>query len=244
MAQKTFQITLEQAFLLAPSVKHFIFTVESEQSFGYVPGQFITLLLPLEDKLLRRSYSLASIRQHPHKIEFAVSQVTEGAASEKLFALQPGEQLEAMGPFGRLILPDRPEQRFILLATGTGVTPYRTMLPVLAQKIKNDGSQVILIFGVRTAQDLLYAEDFFQFARAHSEFLFIPCLSQEAPPATLPNARHGYVQAALQTLSLDNLHDVIYLCGNPNMIDQVVAMLTGMGFPSQRLKREKYISSN
>jgi len=56
---------------------------------------------------------------------------------------------------------------------------------------------------------------------------------------------HGYVQECLKTISLNPETDIIYLCGNPNMIDASFKYLhEELGFQTQVIRREKYISSN
>ena len=54
----------------------------------------------------------------------------------------------------------------------------------------------------------------------------------------------GYVQNQFNSLALNPESDVIYLCGNPNMIDSAFLKLTNIGFKMASIRREKYISSN
>jgi ferredoxin-NADP reductase len=196
-----------------------------------------------DDKLVRRSYSLAMAPNDEGRIEFAASYVSDGFASELLFNLKPDDTVQATGPFGRLILPSQPEQRIICVATGTGVTPYRTMLPAFSERIARDQSAIVLLEGVRTHADLLYADDFRSFAATHPLFTFIPCLSRETATTMPDDARQGYVHEQFESLLLLPKTDLFFLCGNPNMIDAAFSKLTSLGFDSSRIKREKYISS-
>src|SRR3990167_1409586 len=124
----TFSLKLLEAQTIAPGVKHFKFSCNDQASFAYIPGQFITLHIPSTEnkQVLRRSYSIASIRGIDETIDFAASYIAQGPASTFLFALNPGDEVTASGPSGRLILraEDQP-RRYLLLATGTGITPYR-----------------------------------------------------------------------------------------------------------------------
>src|SRR5699024_12188583 len=64
---------------------------------------------------LRRSYSIASIAgSEPDAIRIAVTYVEGGRATARLFSMEPGECIEAIGPFGRLILRDDPPGRYLL----------------------------------------------------------------------------------------------------------------------------------
>ena len=53
----------------------------------------------------------------------------------------------------------------------------------------------------------------------------------------------GRVQAQFAALNLNPEKDIVYLCGNPGMIDDCVALLRDMGFSSRQIKREKYVYS-
>ena len=52
----------------------------------------------------------------------------------------------------------------------------------------------------------------------------------------------GYVQQTLEGLRLNPESDVVYLCGNPNMIDEVFTKLKELEFETKQVRREKYIS--
>lgn len=242
MSRAPFEIELQEAIEIAPGVKHFCFTRLDNTPLEFIPGQFVTLLVPNGENTVRRSYSLAqSYPQAQPLVELAASYVEHGIASEFLFKLQPGDRLTASGPFGRLVLRDEQPRCCFLVATGTGVTPYRAMLPEIERRLQADASlQFKLYFGVRTQQDLLYGDEFVRFAAAHDRFEFRAYFSREQ--VDLPYAYHGYVQQAFTAEHVDVAHDVVYLCGNPNMIDQAFAQLTELGMATAAVRREKYIS--
>jgi NAD(P)H-flavin reductase len=80
-------------------------------------------------------------------------------------------------------------------------------------------------------------------ARRHPHFRFRACYSREFPDAPEPWERRGYVQTHFDSLALDPARDVIYLCGNPDMIDQAMEQLRALNFPTRNLRREKYLPS-
>ena len=129
------------------------------------------------------------------------------------------------------------------MATGTGVTPYRAMLPKLAELIASRGVEVVLLFGCRTPAELLYGDDFRAFAAAHPGFRYVPCFSREMPATPHPDDRRGYVQDALAEFAPSAEGDIAYLCGNPNMVDANFEALKAAGLPVPHIRREKYVSS-
>lgn len=244
-----FRLQLVDSFMLAPSVRHLAFEREDGQPLAYMPGQFLQVHFNYDDgKPTKRSYSVASPADadgHPvRRLELAVSYVDQGAATKLLGGLQHGESIEASGPYGRFCLMDADSNaRYLLVATGTGVTPYRAMLPKIERLLRERGCSFVLLYGARNEGELLYGEEFEAFARANPGFAFHPCFSRGARPDPRPHDRLGHVQDMLPELGVDAEADIAYLCGNPNMVDQTFAALKEYGLPVRQIRREKYVSS-
>jgi ferredoxin-NADP reductase len=237
-----FELVLESARMVAPRVRELAFRRADGATMPYVAGQFLTLHLPHEGKDLRRSYSIATVPGGDGALALAASHVEGGRATGILFGMEPGARVRATGPFGRFVLRDDPPCRYLLIATGTGVTPYRSMLPELEARIAAGRCEVDLLLGVRTRAELLYGDEFAALAAREPRFRFHPCLSRE--PELGPGERRGHVQDQLAALGLDPARDVAYLCGNPAMVDAAFAVLSAAGFASANVRREKYVSSN
>lgn len=232
---------LEWTKMLTPDVKHFAFSCVEQPVFDFIPGQFITIWIPYQDKQLKRSYSIATIPKQSPYIEFAAAYVPGGYASQFLFKLNKHDTVQGTGPLGRLILPDDNSKRLILVATSTGITPYRSMLPDLIAKA-NMGVKVIIILGVRSRKDGLYFEDFLPIKEQYLNFEFMVHYSRDLPAAKLPYEHGGYVHDSLKELQPTSGQDRVYLCGNPAMVDQAYQWLKSINFPPQDIIREKYVS--
>lgn len=238
-----FEIQLVWAKTIAPEVRHLAFKRVDTQVLSFIPGQFITLHFGYQEKQLSRSYSLATIQGQSECIEVAVSFVKQGPASQLLFSIQPGDILEASGPFGRLVLQLEIPHRYLFIATGTGVTPYRAMLPELAKRLaENQTLQIVLALGVRGREHLLYGDEFVHFAEEHPRFQFFVCYSRLFPDDPAAYEHQGRVSHLFESLAPDPTRDTVYLCGNPTMIDEVFALLRQKGFTVSQVRREKYIS--
>jgi ferredoxin-NADP reductase len=244
-----FQLRLADSFMLAPSVRHLSVERADGQPLAFVPGQLLQVHFNYDDgKATKRSYSLATMHDHElgpgESVQIAVSYGAGGAATANFTALDEGQQIEASGPFGRFCLGGNDaNRRYLLIGTGTGVTPYRAMLPQLAQLMQQRGVEVVLLFGARTPAELIYGEDFYAFAAAHPRFRFVPCFSRELPADPSPDTRRGYVQDALAEFAPRAEGDIAYLCGNPNMVDACFEALKAAGLPVPHIRREKYVSS-
>jgi ferredoxin-NADP reductase len=243
-----FKLRLAASHMLAPSVRHLAFERDDGAPFAFVPGQFIQVHFHYADgKPTKRSYSVGTVGDGSgpvQRVEIAVSYVDGGAATELLSRLDEGDTIEASGPYGRFCLMDADTNaRYLLVATGTGVTPYRAMLPQIARLTQSRGCTFALVYGARNEAELLYGEEFEAFARDVPGFSFHPCLSRTPRAVPRPHDRHGRAQVALGELGPNAEHDIAYLCGNPNMVDEAFAMLKEAGLPVPHIRREKYVSS-
>ncbi|MFE0500920.1 ferredoxin--NADP reductase [Lysobacter soli] len=254
VAIQHFPLKLVSRRMLAPSVGHYTFVRDDGQPLDFIPGQFIQVHFEYADgTATKRSYSLATIHDHAlgpgEAVEIAVSYVPGGAATALFEGLEAGGHVDASGPFGRFcLMPTDANARYLLIATGTGVTPYRAMLPQLEAQIRERGVRVVLLFGARNTDELLYGDEFRAFAGKYPDhFRFVPCFSRELPAPDSPHAhadvRHGYVQQFLDEFAPDATDDIAYLCGNPNMVDACFEALKGHGLPVPQVRREKYVSS-
>ncbi|MFC3908754.1 FAD-binding oxidoreductase [Legionella dresdenensis] len=243
MQMNTFPLVLSESYLISPRVKHFVFSIESEQPFSYLPGQFITVHFEHEGKVLKRSYSIAN-PPGSKQIEFAAGYVEDGPGTRFLFNLNQGDRINVSGPFGRLVLKDDAPGRYILAATSTGITPYRAMLPELTRRLQQSPSlKVVVLLGVQSEADAIYSQEFIDFANACPQQVeFRIQLSRPAGELAAPCQFKGYVQHSFSELNLNPAEDLVYLCGNPGMIDEAFESLKASGFAMQQIVREKYIS--
>jgi ferredoxin-NADP reductase len=217
---------------IADEVRHFVFDSETE-NFSFIPGQFVSLSSIVDDKKVTRAYSIAS-EPHGTLFELCLNRVKEGKLSPRLFEMQVGDTIAMEGPLGYFV-PRNPLSDSVMVATGTGIAPFRAMLkPVLA---RGGGYRFTLIFGVRYEHNLMYREEFEQLVELHPNFRFWPTLSR--PEGNWPG-RRGHVQAHLPDAIGDRRDVDVYICGLKLMVDDVRARLKELGFDRKRVIYEKY----
>lgn len=245
MAQPARRYVLKWAKLITPLIRHLSFVPEDGQPVPFKAGQFITLNIDGPNKIIHRSYSIANA-PGDNSIELACAYVEGGIATKLLFGLKPGDVVSAIGPIGLFTLKDERPTRYVLVATGTGVAPYRSMLKDIQDRFENAHPElnVALVLGVRKPDELLFGEEFAHFAKTQPRFQFHACYSKGISENPTHFERLGRVQIVFNDLALDPQNDIIYLCGNPNMIDETFAILTEMGFDKKAVRREKYVFSH
>jgi CDP-4-dehydro-6-deoxyglucose reductase len=241
MAVETFDIEILSTKVLAPSVKAFVFSRLDGKEVVYQPGQWVNLVLPVSTGEIRRAYSIASAPDGTATFEVAVTEVTGGPGSGYLCGLEPGAKLSAIGPQGFFTRDPGERAPALFVATGTGVTPLRSML--LAAARKGLPSSIWLLLGVRRAGDLLYRAEFEALASSHPNFRVFFTLSQGEPEWT---GRRGYVQTHIAELwteltQLAQGEPHVYVCGLEHMITAVRKLVRHeLGIPRQRVHSERY----
>ncbi len=221
---------------------------------AFEPGQFAVVGLPAgaprthlsdpeepapdPDKLIRRAYSVASASLPGHPLEFFVTLVRSGELTPRLFALKPGSRLW-LGPkiTGLFTLADVPaDQDLVLIATGTGLAPYMSMLRT---RLEAGGPRkVAVLIGARHSWDIGYVSELSTMQRLAPSFTFLPIVSRpQAEPVPWAGAT-GHVQSLWTGGALERAwgrkpspaDTHVFLCGNPVMVEDVTGLLQGEGF--------------
>jgi ferredoxin-NADP reductase len=239
----TFPAKLRFRELVTPTVLHLGFERQDGEILEFKPGQFINLHFDAGDGPTHRSYSVANPPGQA-VFEIAISPVPGGLATQRLFELKAGDAVQISGPYGRFILRDDPPCRYVLVGTGTGITPYRAMLPQLAGLIASGHASAEIVVGVRSREEFLFAPDFTQAARDNPGLGLHARYSRQMPNPSQTWESRGYVQDLFADLDMNPERDIVYLCGNPHMVDAASAWLKEHEFPVRRIRREKYVSAN
>jgi len=218
---------------LAPGIRHFVFEVRGVESFGFTPGQFVSLKAGIDGKEITRAYSLAS-RPSGNTFELCLNLVQDGHFSPFLFGMRIGDSVDLEGPLGYFVL--RPATgNLVMVATGTGIAPFRGMIPEALEGLRD--RKVTLIFGTRREETILYREEWEALARAHSNLFFWPTLSRSGENW---RGRTGYVQTHLAEALEGRADGQIYVCGLKAMVDEVRALAKGLGMDRKQIVYEKY----
>lgn len=212
----------------------------------FVPGQFVNLALDIGADRIKRSYSVASAPGQPS--EFYLALVPGGALTPALFERGPGQEVWLDDrPLGFFTLDHVPPARHLwLLATGTGLGPFLSMLrsPTVWERFE----RIALVHGVRQVSHLGYGVELSAYARERpGQFAYLPLISREAPPLgglagrLPPLIASGELERELGlTLSPADSH--VLLCGNPAMISDVQQVLGERGLVKHRPRKPGHIS--
>jgi NAD(P)H-flavin reductase len=192
---------------------------------SFAAGQFISCEVQAPDwpYPITRSYSIASDPGERRRITLLLNLVTGGRMSPYLFGLRVGDPVTFRGPLGTFCL--RPGGRDLLLvATGTGIAPIRSMLHSLASE--QSVRRITLFWGLRSRADLYYQAELAQLAARLPAFSYLTTLSR---PDEVWEGSRGTVTPLVESriATVSNLD--AYVCGNGAMIKDVTAVLNRKG---------------
>lgn len=227
------------------SVRHwtdslFSFTTTRSTGLRFKNGHFVMIGLEVEGRPLLRAYSLASPNYEEH-LEFYSIKVPNGPLTSRLQHLKPGDEiLVGTKPTGTLVLNTlRPGKRLYLLSTGTGLAPFLSI--VRDPETYEQFEHVVLAHGVRVTEELGYAE-YIKHELPQHEYLgeqvreklrYYPTVTRESfeNQGRITDLLHtGKLCADLGLPDLDPEQDRVMICGNPSMLDELVAELKRRGF--------------
>jgi CDP-4-dehydro-6-deoxyglucose reductase, E3 len=197
------------------------FYIKTEKKIEYKAGQFVMLKAQIKDKKIGRAYSVASINEDELiEITFKVC----GEFTNYLNTLKEGDKLICQGPFGHFTLDKNKNKKLVLVATGTGITPIRSILRDLyLNKKMKEFEKITLIYGSRYLKTLNYNEEFTTMNVEFDNFEYIPILSREEEW----KGKRGHVQSVVKE-NIDK-ESTYYICGLKIMAGEVHKILTEAG---------------
>lgn len=240
MARKWYDATVSRVEQATEHTRRYWLTLPDGASFNYEPGQFVTLDLPIHEKRRHRlrSYSIADAPSGDGEIELCIVRLPGGKGTQYLFEeVSTGSSLRFKGPGGVFTLPkDLATREIVMVCTGTGVAPFRSMLQHIEQE-QLACRHIHLIFGTRCHGDVLYREEFEQMAERLPFFEYSIALSRETRAGCTPGYVHGIYEARYSGPAADR-H--FYLCGWSRMIDEAVVRLADLGYTESQVHYERY----
>lgn len=204
---------------------------------SYLPGQFMTVSLPVDGKPIKRSYTIASSPTQRDYLELTVKHAPGGLLSGHMHTqLREGDLLELSGPYGSLVFTGRECKCILLIAGGVGITPMMSVIRYLLDR--SWPGDVFLLYGCRAPADIIFREELEYLRRRHPNFHLVITVSESAADWDGPVGR---ISRDLITETVPNLPSrYVHLCGPAPMMEATREILQGLGVPSARIKTEAF----
>lgn len=224
----------EEKIELNEKFTQYSFELREPHRLDFMAGQYLSV--KVSEAGLRRSYSICSSPDIKHGFEFLVDHSPAGVGCKFFEGLEFGEEIEVLGPMGIFVMADDPaEKEVFLIATGSGIAPFRSMILNQLQ-VHHDERNITLLWGMRHETELFWELEFQELSENFPNFTFIPTISQ---PSERWPLQKGRVTDYLKQIELPNQAGY-YLCGNAGMIDDAKALLAESDIDSKHIHHEKF----
>ena len=217
-----------------------------EQPTPFEPGQYMTVGVMSDGKVVQRPYSVASdpAVAGEEGYEFYVRLVAGGTFTPLLWRLPEGHRMRMIGPKGKFVLQPADDRTHLFISSGTGNAPFVSMMRALLREGRP--RRAVFLNGVSYARDLGYRDVLEEWERTRAyPVTFVPSVSRPHDPLNAGwTGRAGRVERILEPV-LDELglapdDAVAYICGNPDMILAAEQTLLARGFAEEDVHKELY----
>jgi ferredoxin-NADP reductase len=224
----------------APDVMTFTFRSDKDNWFRYLPGQFVTLEIPVgPEQSVMRTYTLSSTPSRPFSIAVTVKAQASSIGTRWMFEnLKPGMRIRAFGPLGDFTHIRHPGEKYLLVSAGSGITPMMSMTRYMADTAPM--SDITFINCSRGPSEIIFRSELEYLAR------FMPNLNlgfivEACGRTDLWSGLKGRIdKAKIALLAPDFMDRTIFCCGPEIFMDSVRSMLEAHGFDMARYHQESF----
>jgi ferredoxin-NADP reductase len=217
-----------------PKFEEYIFELVWPNKLEFKAGQYVSFLV--SDQGHRRSWSISSSPAVDHRFEIVIDPAPMGMGTKFLQALEPGDEVSILAPLGQFVVDEgSKEEAIVFVATGVGIAPFHSMIADLLQ-VKKETRPIVLHWGLRHVDDMIWQDEFQQYAEDFDNFRFHPVISRASQEWPLCRGR------VTDCLGIHDLPENAgyYLCGSDQMISDVKEVLISKGVAPERIHREKF----
>src|SRR5258707_6545667 len=205
--RSTLNARVERIFDHAPDMRSLFLSLTSGKHLRFVPGQFISITIPLGDETRSRPYSIASDPEDRGPFEICFNRVKGGRGVEWLFERRVGDSIDFSGPFGTFTLQGAQEAETAFIAEGTAIAPIR---PMLKQAVAaSPSARIHLIYAAPDREHILYAAELDGLVRTAPNFSYEPVI---VPANQIYDRLLEMAQARWITADADRTRH-FYICG-------------------------------
>jgi ferredoxin-NADP reductase len=223
----------------APDVATFTFRTTSNSWFRYLPGQFVTLELPLPSGPLLRTYTLSSSPSRPLSIAVTVkAQASSTGTRWMLDSLKVGDRLKAYGPAGSFSFHLHKAPKYLFLSAGSGITPMMSMARWIEDHA--EAADIAFITCARRPSDILFRAELERMATGTHPFHLAFVVEATDARNAWTGFRGRLNLPVLQATAPDFLEREVFCCGPAPFMQAVKTMLAGAGFDMRRYHEESF----
>ncbi len=215
----------------------------------YRPGQFLTLLLTIDGKKVRRSYSMCSSPHTDTAPAVTVKRVPGGMVSNWLNdQVKEGDFIEVMEPMGHfMVQPDaRNARTVVLIGAGSGITPLISIAKSIL-KVETE-SRIMLLYGNRDENSIIFKDKLAELSQQFGErFGLKYTLSQPMAgwQGHVGRLNRPHILKLLEEVKgLESASAEYYLCGPDGMMEEAKSALALLKVNPEQIHKESFATVN
>ena len=241
-------LTIKDIIQETPSSVSLVFDIPANKKndFSFVAGQFLTLKAVINNKEVRRAYSISSHPSAP-QIQISVKKIAGGQFST--FAnesLKAGDTIDVMIPEGKFQLhPNGEKQKnYLAFAAGSGITPIMSMIKTVLSEEPN--SKFVLVYGNKNTEETMFFKELSSLQTQNPERLFLEFVNsrENTEGSTFGRIEKSTVNFILKNKFSHINFEAYYLCGPEGMIETVSTVLSENGASKDSINYELFSSAS
>ena len=212
------------------------FQLVSPQTIEFKAGQNMMVIM---GEGVNRTMSIASPPSEKNTILMAHDTSPKGPGSLWTEGLKVGDTVTFVAPTGGVLSLLPTNKRKVLIATGTGIAPFRSIIMDKLSVVSHQSSNcsIILYWGLRYEEDVFWKEEFDSLQSLHQNFSWRLIYSK--PPQAWTGDT-GHVTECVLENEKEMENSEFYVCGNNAMVDEVSAKLLERNVPKEQIKMELF----
>lgn len=220
----------------------FVFRDVEGHPLRHLPGQALTLALPLPEETAWRSFTIASTPTRPAELELTVKAPPNGHATRWMHeTLHPGIEIEARGPVGQFSIAHHYAASFALISGGSGITPMMSMLRWLADR--GETVDVVFVHAARTPEDALFVQELADLDRQMSNLRVVTVVA-DVPTGQSWHGYRGAIDRRMMTVMVPDLAQrEVFCCGPAGFMAAIGRIFDAEGGDAARFHTESFGTS-
>lgn len=212
----------------------------------YFPGQYITLVVNIQDRKYRRPYSLSSCpKSDLSHLQVTIKRTPGGLVSNYLIDnLKVGDSLEVIEPMGNFLYKesDRIYKTLFLWAGGSGIAP---LLSILKASLATSSSNIVLSYCVKKAENVIFADILLKLAEEYKNRFKVNFHYSRETDASLASRldENAIVSLINEIDSAEAAGSLHYICGPVNLKNLIKDVLVANKVEVKQILSEDFEKS-
>ncbi len=221
----------------AADVRSLFLRIDEGRRLKFVPGQFISVSIPLDDETRTRAYSITSAAEDGNLVEICFNRVEQGRGVSWLFDRKVGDTIDLIGPFGVFTMERAPEVETVLIAEGTAIAPLRPMLHLAAST--DSHAPIFVLYAADSREHVLYLSELEEIASRDPNVAMETVVMPGADPASLYDRL--LAEADARWVKGDDVRTRrFYICGVGKGVLRIRDLLRGAGYERRSVRYEQW----